>query len=105
MPHLIRPMMGGRLANGKEDQRLTAIMNMAPPLHLTRTDEIEALPLGSRIKLDPWSDRLQLVKAQNVPLQSVKEKVPFEVTPFMPHLTRLNQTQSVAAARGSAASR
>ncbi|HXR78534.1 MAG TPA: M48 family metalloprotease [Bryobacteraceae bacterium] len=101
MPHLIRPMMGGRLANGKQDQRLTAIMEMAPPLHLTRTDEIEALPLGSRIKLDPWSDRLALVKTQNVPLQSVKEKVPFEVTPFMPHLTRLNQTQSVAAAESA----
>jgi hypothetical protein len=105
MPHLIQPMMGGRLANGKQDQRLTAIMDMAPPLHLTRTDEIEALPLGSRIKLDPWSDRLQLVKGQNVPLQSVKEKVPFEVTPFMPHLTRLNQTQSVAAANEGTASR
>jgi hypothetical protein len=94
-------MMGGRLANGKQDQRLTAIMEMAPPLHLTRTDEIEALPLGSRIKLDPWSDRLALVKTQNVPLQSVKEKVPFEVTPFMPHLTRVNQTQSVAAAESA----
>ena len=105
MPHLIRPMMGGRLADGKKDQRLTAIMEMAPPLHLTRTDEIEALPLGSRIKLDPWSDRLQLLKTQNVPLQSVKEKVPFGVTPFMPHLTRVSRPQSVAAASGGAASK
>ena len=31
-----------------------------------RTDQIAALPLGGRIKLDPWSDQVELAKAKPV---------------------------------------
>ena len=40
------------------------------------------------MKLDPWSDHVELLKAKPVPLLSAREKMPFEVTPFMPFLTR-----------------
>jgi hypothetical protein len=45
--------------------------------------------LGGRIKLDPWSNRVDLVKTKPVALNSADEKMPFEVTPFFPFLTRL----------------
>jgi hypothetical protein len=48
-----------------------------------------ALPLGSRIKLDPWSDRLEVLKAKPAGLIAEREKMPFEVTPLMPYLVRL----------------
>jgi len=51
-------------------------------------DQIAALPLGARIKLDPWTDQVELAKAQPVALALSREKMPFEVTPFMPYLTR-----------------
>jgi hypothetical protein len=70
--------------------RLTPLLEMAPELHMERTDEIEALPLGARVKLDPWTDQLHLLKSRAVPLLSAQEKLPFEVTPFMLHLTREN---------------
>ena len=47
--------------------------------------------MGARIKLDPWDDRVELLKAKPVPLYSAREKMPFEVTPFMPFLTRYHQ--------------
>ena len=47
MPNLIRPLLGNRVAKSGEDMRLTPLLQMAPGLHMDRTDEIEALPLGA----------------------------------------------------------
>jgi hypothetical protein len=49
---------------------------------------IAALPIGGRIKLDPWNDTLSLIKSKPVGTVAEREKMPFEVTPFMPYLTR-----------------
>ncbi len=51
---------------------------------------IAALPIGGRVKLDPWYDRLDLIKSKPVGTVAEREKMPFEVTPFMPYLTRYN---------------
>ena len=87
LPHLIRPLLGNRMADTHQDLRLAGLMNAAPELQMTRTDQISALPLGSRVKMDPWSGELFLMKVQNVTLLSAKDKLPFEITPFMLHLT------------------
>jgi hypothetical protein len=50
---------------------------------------IVALPLGGRVKLDPWSDSLELLKAQTVGAVAEREKMPFEITPFVIYLTRV----------------
>ena len=50
--------------------------------------QIVALPLGGRIKMDPWSDKLEMLKAKPVGTVAEREKMPFEVTPFMLYLTR-----------------
>jgi len=49
---------------------------------------IAALPIGGRVKLDPWNDNLELIKSKPVGTIAEREKMPFEVTPFMPYLTR-----------------
>jgi hypothetical protein len=49
---------------------------------------ITALPIGGRVKLDPWNDKLELLKSKPVGTVAEREKMPFEVTPFMPYLTR-----------------
>jgi hypothetical protein len=50
---------------------------------------IVALPLGGRVKLDPWDDSLVLLKGTTVGSVADREKMPFEVTPFMIYLTRV----------------
>ena len=85
---LIRPHLGNGLAKG-DTLRMAALLNGAPQLDPKRPDQIAALPLGGRIKLDPWSDHVELVKAKPVPVLSAQDKMPFEVTPFFPHLSRL----------------
>ena len=82
LPALINAHLGNSVALS------TALLSMGPALQADNVGQIAALPLGARVKVDPWSDRVELVKAKPVALHSAREKMPFEVTPFMPFLTR-----------------
>ena len=87
LPQLIRPHLGNSLAGAN---RLTNLIASAPALDPKRLDQIAALPLGGRVKVDPWSDQVELTKAKPVALTSAREKLEFEITPFFPYLTRLS---------------
>jgi hypothetical protein len=99
LPSLITPHLGNSLEYGKT-VRMFTLASSAPQLQPQRLDQIAALPLGARIKVDPWSNRVQMLKAKPLHLLSSQEKMPFEVTPFFPNLTRLSspvQGETVAA--------
>jgi hypothetical protein len=49
---------------------------------------LAALPIGGRVKLDPWFDKLDLIKSKPIGTIAEHEKMQFGVTPFMPYLTR-----------------
>ena len=70
-------------------QRLTAVMNDAPALEVDKLDQIAALPLGGRVKINAWDDVAELVKTAPVAITSARDKMPLEVTPFFPRLTRI----------------
>ncbi len=89
LPNLIRPHLGNSFGDEK-DTRMSALLQQAPALDPKRLDQIAALPLGGRIKVDPWSDQVELSKGKQVALTSVREKMEFEITPFFPHLNRLS---------------
>ena len=89
LPHLIRPHLGNSFAGGKSI-RMSSLLAAAPALDEKRLDQIAALPLGGRIKVDPWTDQVELSKAKPVALTSAREKMEFEITPFFPYLTRLS---------------
>ena len=84
--------------------RLSALMSGAPNLDDDKLDQLAALPLGGRVKLDPWEDRVEMIKAAPMTITNVRDKMPFELTPFFPRLTRLSnaaengstRTESVA---------
>jgi len=85
IPNLISPHLGNRVpltpgmfqvsapAEGKDTKRAVLIA---------------ALPLGSRVKVDPWNGATEMIKAKPAGAISEREKMPFEVTPFMPYLMR-----------------
>jgi len=89
LPNLIRPHLGNGFASRK-NIRMAELLASAPQLEPKRTDQIAALPLGGRIKLDPWTDQVDMAKAKPVPLTSAREKMPFGITPFFPYLTRIS---------------
>jgi len=89
LPNLLR----GRFSNDFGSSHLVgmqALANTGKNLQMDRVDQIAALPLGSRIVVDPWSDRIAMLKSKPVHLDSASEKMPFEVSPFFPHLKRLD---------------
>ncbi len=82
LPALIDP----RIGNGVYLD--PALLNSGPQLKPMSVDQISALPLGARIKLNPWTDEATMLNAKAVPLYSAREKMPFEITPFYPFLSR-----------------
>jgi hypothetical protein len=82
LPALIDPRLGNRVA------AFSSLVADAPALKPDNLDQIAALPIGSRIKLDPWNDDISLLKPKPITLISAREKMPFQVTPFEPYLTR-----------------
>ena len=95
-------MIGNRMSDTKKDLRLSGLMEQAPALQIRDKDQIAALPLGSHIGMDPWSDRLHLIKPTADQRFTAKDKLPFEITPFEIHLTRQDSRPPAAAATAPA---
>lgn len=95
---LIRTHLGNRVAKNGSVLRLAQLERANARLEPRKLDQIAALPLGARVKLDPWSNRISMRKAPPVALASPREKMPFEVAPVMLHLTRVDAAEPVAAA-------
>ncbi|MGC2561079.1 MAG: M48 family metalloprotease [Terriglobales bacterium] len=85
--NLIRAHLGDSLLNG-DATRMSSLMTSSPQFDPKKLDQIAALPLGGRVKVDPWTDQLELIKTKPVSITAATEKMPFEVTPFFPFLTR-----------------
>jgi hypothetical protein len=96
VPNLISAHLGNRVPNVGDLKSGTAPDTKANP------QLIAALPIGGRVKLDPWFDNLALLKSKPVGLVAEREKMPFEVTPFMPYLTRFNAADTTKPVNASA---
>jgi hypothetical protein len=88
LPNLIRPHFGNALAS-KNTTRLATVATAAPKLE-NKVDQIAALSLGARVNLNPWSNQIEMMSSKPVPLLSPADKMPLEVTPFFPYLTRMS---------------
>jgi hypothetical protein len=84
LPRLIQPHIGDYMAANGQMTRLAELMKHAPPLRPDNLEQIAALQLGARLVVDAWSGRVTLDRSPAVPLMSVREKIPFAVTPLMP---------------------
>jgi hypothetical protein len=81
IPNLISGHLGNRVPQ-------IEALNSAAVDPKQNPQKIAALPLGGRVKIDPWNDKLELIKSKPVGTVAEREKMPFEVTPFMPYLMR-----------------
>jgi Peptidase family M48 len=87
IPNLISPHLGNTILAHLAPGALPA-QPASPQDAAADPNLIVALPLGGRIKLDPWNDDLTMLKAKPVGAVAEREKMPFEVTPFILFLTR-----------------
>lgn len=82
----LKQLFSARLGN--HVHFIAQLIQSAPPLDPASLQQASALPMGSRIKIDPWSDRVSLMKTQQMGPISPREKIPFEITPINLYLTR-----------------
>src|SRR5437899_9539050 len=94
---LLQAHLGNNITENGTVTRMAQLGNSAPALDWNKLDQIAALPLGGRVKLNPWDDKVEIVKAQPVAITSARDKMPFEVTPFFPRLSRYNVAGTPAA--------
>ena len=95
LPNLTRANLGESLVIDNRVSFMSSVADAAPALELDNPQQIVALPLGSRVKLDPWAGQLKFVKARPPRIYSAKDKLALEVTPFSPYLVRLKPVGTV----------
>ena len=90
---LIRPHLGNRMA-GANDTLVSGLVGRAPTAAGDPGSTIATLPLGARIAMDPWTNQVRMIKPKPLAAFTTEEKMPFEITPFFPYLTRLSTPQN-----------
>jgi hypothetical protein len=98
IPNLISPHLGDRVSTS---WTVVAAVFASQPSDTDAKpagNNIAALPLGGRIKIDPWNDQLRMLKSKPVGTMPESEKMPFEVTPIVLYLTRQGEHPSTEAA-------
>jgi Peptidase family M48 len=100
---LLTPHLGTGFTDRKGAiDRMVVLMNAAPALDPNKLDQMAALPLGGRVKLNPWNDHVELMKTMPVGITSARQKMPLEVTPFSPWLTRSGAAVNATATANAA---
>jgi hypothetical protein len=97
LTNLIQSTLGNDLSRYIEMPEFQDLLAKAPSLDDAKLEQIAALPLGSRVRVEPWDNQIRLMKAKPVALLSAREKMPFEIAPVSVYLTRAHE-----AAQGSA---
>jgi hypothetical protein len=97
IPNLISPHLGDRVSTGRTlvsqasaqaASTQSGAASPQSPAEKSNSNAIAALPLGGRVKIDPWSAQLQLLKSKSAGTVSDYEKMPFAITPFFLFLSR-----------------
>src|SRR5579863_6582094 len=100
---LLTTHLGNPLTSNGTVNRLSALATKGPALDNAKLDQVAALPLGGRVKINPWDDKAEMVKTAPVAITSARDKMPFEVTPFYPRLARYGSQVAPAASPTTAA--
>jgi Peptidase family M48 len=97
IPNLISAHLGDRVPTS------LTVAYTQPSAAKPAANIIAGLPLGGRIKVDPWNDELRMLKSRPVGEVAEYEKMPFEVTPVFLYLTRQAGNASADAAGAASA--
>ena len=97
IPNLISPHLGDKIPT---DWVLTPAASSALPNNTKANNVFAALPVGGRIKVNPWNDQLRMLKYKSVGAVAEDERRPFQITPFAPYLTRSDNSSPTESATG-----
>ena len=109
LPNLIRANLGNQLTTEEDLVRLGELAKKTPELKTARGEQVAALPLGSRLGVDPWTNRIRMIEGKPMGPKEGAEEAHFGLSPMMAHLTRapeqaVEETQPEPKARTAAES-
>jgi hypothetical protein len=88
LKNLIRAHLGDSLLNG-DATKMSSLMTASPQFDPKKPIRSRRFRSAGGSRVDPWNNQLELIKTKPVAITTAAEKMPFEVTPFFPFLTRL----------------
>jgi hypothetical protein len=98
LPALVTPRLGDSLIRPDGTAWLADATKGAPRLDPDNLTQIAALPIGSRLKIDPWDDKVIFLNSKPVPLLNAGDKMPLELTPIFFRLSRYTPPSAIPAA-------
>jgi hypothetical protein len=84
---LSKPQIGDSLFSPDGNFWLQGLIAKAPKLDDKNLTQQAAMPLGSLLRFNPWTDQVIQMHAPTVPVLSPRDKLPFEITPVYLKLT------------------
>ena len=96
LPALFTPRLGDPLMRADGQPWLAGLTQGAPKLDMDNLTQIAALPLNSRLKIDPWDDKVFMMNAKLPVLLNARDKMPLELTPVFFRLTRYSDAAPAA---------
>jgi len=91
LPSLMTPRLGDPLMQADGQPWMAGLMQGAPKLDMDNLTQIAALPLNSRLKIDPWDDKVFALNFKPSPLLNARDKMPLEITPVYFRLQRYQE--------------
>ena len=91
LPALFTPRLGDSLMRADGQPWLMGLTQGAPKLDMDNLTQIAALPLNSRLKIDPWDDKVFTLNVKPAPLLNARDKMPLELTPVYYRLQRYQE--------------
>lgn len=78
---LLTPRLGDSLIREDGTPWLAGLTHGAPKLNVADLTQVAALPLNSRLRTDPWDDKVYALNVKPASFLNPGDKMPFEVTP------------------------
>lgn len=103
LPSLFTPRLGDSLVRGDGQPWLAGLTQGAPKLDMDNLTQIAALPLNSRLKIDPWDDKIFSMNAKLPVLLNARDKMPLELTPVYFRLQRYSDASPASPANATPA--
>jgi len=102
LPALFTPRLGDPMMRPDGQPWLAALMQGAPKLDPDNLSQTAALPLNSRVKVDPWDDKVFQLNFKPTQLLNARDKMPLEITPIYFRLQRYQQQTTTTPAGANA---
>jgi hypothetical protein len=101
VPCLFGTHLGNGLTEGSDKLiRMEALAIGGPALTPRSLDQLAALPLGSRLQVNPWDGSVSFSNRKADTLVDATEKMSFRVTPVIPYLRIYSRTPNAVTAAG-----